>query len=304
MTRLPDFFIVGHPKTGTTALYDMLRAHPQIFLSRVKEPGFLAPELRTGWTLDRYLDLFAAARDDQLAGEATSHYLMSPVAADAIARMNPNARVVAIFRDPAEWIPSLHIQYMADHLEDVRDLRDALRLEPARREGRRIPQGAVGREYRLQYTGHVRYTEQLQRMQRALGADRVHVMIYDDLRDDRIKAMSDLLAFLGADSSVDLPHLESNVTARAMRFPALDRAIHRLSHGAGAYRFVKPAIKRALPRPLRRRAFASVRQHVVYGPVAPFDPELDRELRVIFGPEVERFSALVGRDLAIEWGYD
>ncbi|HEY2326041.1 MAG TPA: sulfotransferase [Gaiellaceae bacterium] len=304
MTRPPDFFIVGHPKTGTTALYDMLRAHPQIFLSRVKEPGFLAPELLTGWTLERYLALFADARDDQMVGEATSHYLMSAVAPDAIARMNPNARAIAIFRNPPEWIASLHLQYMRDYLEDVRDLREALRLEPDRRAGRHIPSGALRREYRLQYTGHVRYTEQLQRLQSALGADQVHVVIYDDLRSDPASAMADVLAFLGVDSAVDLPHVESNVTVRSMRFPSLDRALHRLSQGSGSYRFVKPAIKRAMPKRLRRRAFTSVRRNVVFGPVAPLDADLDRELRTMFKPEVERFGAFVGRDLATEWGYD
>ena len=43
--RLPDFFIVGHSKSGTTALYEMLRQHPQIYLPAAKEPWFFADEL-------------------------------------------------------------------------------------------------------------------------------------------------------------------------------------------------------------------------------------------------------------------
>src|ERR1700688_970662 len=83
--RLPDFYIVGHPKSGTTALYEMLRAHPQIHMP-VKEPWFFAQELIAGTppqtptrpqTLEAYRALFAQAAADQLIGEATPSYLRS-----------------------------------------------------------------------------------------------------------------------------------------------------------------------------------------------------------------------------------
>src|ERR1017187_10594247 len=89
--RAPDFFIVGHPKCGTTALYEMLKCHPQIFMPDLKEPWFFAPELRIGrsfgpaarrpGTLAEYEALFAPARPGQIAGEATPSYLKSELAA-------------------------------------------------------------------------------------------------------------------------------------------------------------------------------------------------------------------------------
>ena len=78
--RVPDFFIVGHPKCGTTALYEMLRRHPQIYMPDLKEPRFFAPDLRARFlagarrgtgverghsipdTFEQYLALFAPAR--------------------------------------------------------------------------------------------------------------------------------------------------------------------------------------------------------------------------------------------------
>ena len=45
--RIPEFFIVGHPKSGTTALYEMLRTHPQIYMPELKEPAYFATDLRT-----------------------------------------------------------------------------------------------------------------------------------------------------------------------------------------------------------------------------------------------------------------
>src|ERR1035438_4009729 len=90
--RVPDFFIVGHPKSGTTALYQMLRSHPQIFMPDLKEPRFFASDLRaqmqptaasgtSGFVLPQtwaeYLALFASALPDQRVGEASPSYLRS-----------------------------------------------------------------------------------------------------------------------------------------------------------------------------------------------------------------------------------
>src|SRR5690349_5176507 len=101
--RLPDFFIVGHEKCGTTALHLMLSSHPQIFMPAVKELRFFAPELRSRFrrfgperlplTLDQYSRLFAPARADQLAGEASPLYLRSHNAAQRIAETCPDARI-------------------------------------------------------------------------------------------------------------------------------------------------------------------------------------------------------------------
>src|SRR6266487_3409418 len=85
--RIPDFFIVGHAKSGTTALYEMLRRHPQIYMPDFKEPWFFATDMRPRFmparagalpqTLEEYMSLFAGARPDQRAGEASASYLWS-----------------------------------------------------------------------------------------------------------------------------------------------------------------------------------------------------------------------------------
>src|SRR5271155_2872138 len=95
--RVPDFFIVGHPKSGTTALYEMLRRHPQIFMPDLKEPWFFAADMRprfqpsragsTPVTLEGYLALFDGAEPAQRIGEASSSYLTSGIAASSIAEL-------------------------------------------------------------------------------------------------------------------------------------------------------------------------------------------------------------------------
>src|SRR3954451_11362001 len=143
--RFPDFFIVGHHKSGTTALYEMLRSHPQIFMPALKEPRYFASDLRLHFeavksgrhptTLDDYLALFDDAGLGQLTGEASPSYLRSRVAARAIAEVQPRARIIAIRREPASFVRSLHFQLMQDRVEAEPDLRRAIAAEQIERGG-------------------------------------------------------------------------------------------------------------------------------------------------------------------------
>ena len=96
----------------------MLRRHPQIYMPDVKEPWFFADDLALRFepttplpkTLDEYLSLFLAAEPDQRVGEATPSYLFSRAAAGNIADLQPDARIIAILREPASFLRSLHLQ--------------------------------------------------------------------------------------------------------------------------------------------------------------------------------------------------
>src|SRR5689334_21545764 len=112
--RAPDFFIVGHAKSGTTALYEMLRRHPEIYMPELKEPWFFATDMRPRFhprragvppqTLEEYMALFAGAGEGQRIGEASSSYLWSRTAAAGIAAVRPEARIIAILREPASFL--------------------------------------------------------------------------------------------------------------------------------------------------------------------------------------------------------
>jgi hypothetical protein len=310
--RVPDFFIVGQAKSGTTALYEMVRGHPAIFMPGLKEPEFLASDMRRRFkppmsgelpaTLEEYLTLFAGAREDQLAGEATALYLSSHTAASAIAQLNPRARIIVIFREPASFLRSLHLQHLQNHNEDQRDLRRALALETTRRDGLNIPRRSC-RPQILQYSDHVRYTEQLTRYHEAFPREQVLVLIYDDLRRDNAATVRKIFRFLEVDDSVRVAPVNANPTV-ALRSQALDEAVHRLSVGRGRYsKEVKAVVKTLLPRRARRRLFSAVQEHVVHSSPPPADEGLMVELRGRVKPEVERLSAYLERDLVGVWGY-
>ena len=163
--RVPDFFLVGHPKSGTTALYEMLRAHPQIYMPELKEPSYLRarpaaalPRAATGalpGTLEEYLALFAPARADQRVGEASSAYLMSARGAGPDRRASAARAGNRVLREPASLLRSLHLQLIRDHVENEKDLRRAISLERARAEGRHVPPRSP-RPDALRYSERVR----------------------------------------------------------------------------------------------------------------------------------------------------
>jgi hypothetical protein len=112
----PNFFIVGAPKCGTTALYEYLQPHPRIFLSRIKEPHYFARDLGSYpriKTAQEYAGIFAESTSEHLAlGEASVYYLRSAVAIPLIREFNPAARLIAMFRNPVDMVYSLHSQLL------------------------------------------------------------------------------------------------------------------------------------------------------------------------------------------------
>jgi len=311
--RVPDFFIVGHPKSGTTALHAMLRAHPQIFMPELKESWFFVPELRARPqpgrtvkrpdTLEEYLALFDSAAPGQRVGEATPSYLRSRHAAQHIADLEPDARIIAILREPASFLRSFHLQIMESYTETEKDLRKAIALEPLRREGKKIPPSCVAPEALL-YSEHVRYVEQLRRYHAAFSPEQVLVLIYDDFRNDNETTVRAVLRFLEVDDTIPIEPTEANPTVR-LRSRKLDELLRSTYQGQGRTSgAIKAAIKSLTPTKLRRDALHATQRHLVYGKPHPPDDELMLELRRRFKGEVVALSEYLDRDLLALWGYD
>jgi hypothetical protein len=309
---IPDFFVVGHPKCGTTALHLMLRGHPQIFMPDGKEPWFFAEELHeatpprpegTPRTLSEYSSWFAGAKPGQLIGEVTPHYLWSKGALANIARVNADARIVAILREPASFLHSLHLQLLERHIEVETDLARALALERQRAEGRSIPRHTYFPRMLL-YSEFVRYRAQLERVHAVFPPEQVKVLIYDDFRADNVATVREIYRFLGVDDAAPVRTLEANPTVRP-RSQSLNELVQSVVVGRGPVsRTVKQTIKALTPLDARRRALHAVKQRAVFAAARPLDPELMRRLRLRYHDEVVAVSDYLGRDLVRLWGYD
>ncbi len=308
--RLPDFFIVGHAKCGTTALYETLRGHPKIYMPGLKEPHFLArdPRYSAGSskrpdTVESYVALFEAAEPGQRAGEASTTYLRSPEAAQRIAELCPDARIIALLREPASFLRSLHLQLLQSGVETEPDFAKAIGLEPSRRRDGDLDGDPLWPRALL-YSEHVRYVEQLRRYHERFGKQRVLVLIYEDFRRENEAVVDQVLRFLDVDASLPIQTAEANPTVR-VRSRRADELISSVAVGRNpVVRAVKSTLKTVTPERLRGRVLTAARQTVRERDPEPPDEDLMRELRERYRDEVVAAGEYLGRDLGRLWGYD
>lgn len=289
--RKPNFFIVGAPKCGTTAMNDYLAKHPDIFIPEIKEVHFFGRDLEItkGALRDEaaYLELFDGV-NEPVAGEASVWYLYSRTAAKEIHAFNPDAKIIVMLRNPPDMLYSQHSQFLYNGNEDIEDFREALAAEPERKAGRRIPASAHLVDG-LFYSETVKYAEQLGRYFDTFGRENVHVILYDDFRADLGGTYRGVLKFLGVreDFTPEFAVINPNKRARSKFLRDFvqepPESIKRLS-------------RVFFPRSLRQRVMKGLdRANIRYEARQPLDPELRRELEHRFAPEVEKLEALLGR---------
>jgi hypothetical protein len=289
----PDFFVVGAFKGGSTALYEGLRRHPQIFMPFHKEPLYFGDDLtrRYGrFTEAEYLHLFNGAKPGQRVGEASTWYLYSVSAAREIRAFAPDAQILVVLRNPVDVMYAQHNQLIFNVIEDIPDFAAALAAEPDRRAGRRIPPGPKNVE-NLFYRHSVRFAEQLERYFDVFGRDRVHVMLYDDLQRDGAAVVRGALEFLGVDPSIAAAPPRAN-ESRRVRSPLVQRLI-----------FAPKLLLPLAPFLRRFRVVRAMRTRMLElnsetRPRAPMDPALRRRLLDEFTPDIDRLGRLIGRDLS------
>ncbi len=312
--RLPDFFIVGHQKCGTTALYMMLQNHPQIYMPAEKEPRFFIPELRPKdlngrkpkrpATLEDYLSLFAGARPEQRAGEASPQYLRYPEVPPAIAQLQPDARIIVLLREPASFLRSFHGQMLHNRIETEKDFHKAMALEEPRRRGERLPRGCR-RQAWLLYSDHVRYAEQLRRFHAVFPREQVLVLAYEDYRRDNEAVVREVLRFLEVDDTLAIEKVDTRPLkdVRVQRLHRLTADMQEARRNPGAVHPAVRALDAAIPSALREALGSGWRQ-LIYRPRVEPSEAFMLELRRRFKPEVEAVSEYLGRDLTGLWGYD
>jgi len=303
--RRPDFFIVGAPKCGTTALNQYLAAHPDIYVAK-KEMHFFGADLHFSSRFyrrdrDAYLAEFDAWGGQSRAGEASVWYLFSRQAAAEIKTFNPNARIIIMLREPVAMLYSLYCAFCADGNENLPTFKEALAAENDRRAGRHISRQAYLAQA-LVYRATACFTEQVRRYFDTFGRERVLVIIYDDFSADTPGVYRQTLDFLGVAcgyADITFERINENVNgnesvrSRAMRTILNDPLVRGTAIALRAW-LPRPIFKAVQKSGLRLEAFNSIKSPEKRPPLAL---DLQLSLRREFAPEVERLSALLGRDL-------
>lgn len=252
--RFPNLFVIGAPKSGTTSLHSALAEVPDVFMSRVKEPGFFNIDQHFRRGVPHYLDsFFGGAQRFLLRGESTPWYLYSSEARQRIraAQSEVRIRFVVLLRQPTDRAYSMYLDLQRAGLEQ-RPFEQAVAEELSRSEATQPP----GRPSRS-YLWASRYATHLQAWRMTFGTESVGVFLTDDLREPEL-FWARLSSFLGVDLGRErlsgLARGQTN-TATGRRWPWVDHVLRSTSGHSGA--FVTGA-RRVVPAGWYRRAAQTV----------------------------------------------
>lgn len=304
MTRAPqpDFLIVGAPKAGTTALHAALSQHPEVSMTRPKEPKYwlcdgAPPPAWRGpgdahsqqewiWREDEYAALFADAPAGSVRGESTPFYLWSRGAHRRIAEMLPEVRLIAVVRDPIDRAYSNWMHLWCDGLEPVADFETAFGLQDERVRAGWAP------FWRYRDLG--RYGEQLEHLHRYVDSARILVLRYRDIVDDPPAAIDRASRFLGITPGTvaTIPRDNSRSYVPPGWRPTVLGPVVRA--GAWAGQFAPPELWRRASAPL----VARLRSGDLRRP--RLDPEQRERLLPAFADDVRLLSRLTGQDFS-DW---
>jgi hypothetical protein len=292
--RKPNFFVVGAPKCGTTAMQAYLERHPNVYMPRVKESHHFATDLLASHdpyrSVDKYMSMFRDARTEKIVGESSVFYLYSKKAAENIREFNEDSKILAMVRNPVEWLESYHSQLVFNGDENILDLGRALEAEQERKRGNLIPENLRFAE-RLFYSEVLRFSEQIQRFFDTFGRDRVHVIVYDDLKKDTLRTYQKILKFLAV-----APHFYEDFEVVNANKRVRSRILQSFTNHPPPW--VRAGGRALMPRSLRVALKGRLKRfNTKFEARSAMDPELRRHLQGRFSGEVQQLSTLLGRDL-------
>lgn len=309
---LPNFFLAGAPKAGTTSLYYYLSQHPQIYMSPIKEPCYFASEFRpencakalrsamqrNQRDLRKYLDgpmqerrfggivtdwedyqrLFHRVCGQAAIGEASAGYLWSETAARNIHAKLPNAKILLILRNPADRAFSQYLHQVA--------------LGGLRLTFRQQIQACLenhSRTFSLQYPmlefGF--YHSQMTRFIEFFPRHNFCIHFYDDYCADPAATFASVFRFLGVDDIFTPDASQRYLELSVPRLAGVSHALRKLG--------IWQAVKRLTPTQLlpaaRRLVFTPYRELAM-------EPQ-DREyLMDYYAEDIGKLATLLNRDLS------
>ncbi|MEA2079032.1 MAG: sulfotransferase [Pseudomonadota bacterium] len=185
--KRPNLFVLGAMKSGTTSLHEYLDRHPHVFMSPKKEPAYFVEEY--GWSNGEkwYLNLFAAAREEQIIGESSTDYTKLPRFQGVPKRVeafNPEARLIYIMRDPIERTIS-HYWWRVRFNGESRSMLEAIKEEPY-------------------YRAVSNYAMQLRPYIELFGLGNIKAITFEQMVEDPVATMRGVFDWLGLEPGLEL----------------------------------------------------------------------------------------------------
>jgi len=292
MARIkPNFLIVGAAKCGTTSLYRYLNDHPQIFMPEWKELSLFIDDLfgplHRVPTAHRYYKLFSRAGSYRARGEASTAYLYNQASPKLILRELGPIRIIIILRDPVEMAYSLYHHEFRKEGETLSSFEAALAAEPERFGNPGFARRCFGWHANYYYFLRGLYAPQVKRYLDAFGAERIRILLFEDLKESPLLAVQELYRFLGVSADFVPAMKIYNKAGELLNMP-------RFWSDPGL--FFKTASYIIHGQPIRKTP------HLLRNLVRPRPPRMRPEtaemLRRRYRFDVEALEAMIGRDLS------
>lgn len=289
--NLPNFFILGAAKSGTTTLHAYLSKHPEIYMSKEKEPHFFNDDEIFGLGVDLYLRThFRHASSFRVRGEATPAYFMGM--GKVIHRMKKicggqELKFILIFRNPVEraWSHYLHMKRIGAEQESFER---ALELESVRIEAN--PKEWVG------YFSDGLYCKQLAVWLESFKKEQFLFLLTTDLTHNLEESLHKIYRFLDVSTHVDV---NPNSVMKENR--ATDaRSYYLMRLLANPPSKIKKIVSKFVNKRVRRSIIVSLRQMNLkaYTSKPTMDSKIELALYDKYLSDVECLEKMIDRDLS------
>jgi sulfotransferase family protein len=299
---LPNFLIIGAARSGTTSLYTYLKQHPQVYMSEIKEPEFFSYEgveldfdgpkgkektnrgIRryTPADIEGYRALFQKVSNEKAIGEASPMYLYSAQAPSRIKHHIPDAKLIAILRNPVERAYSTFSLLTLQGREPLKEFSQALQAEEPRIRNKWT--------WMYHYKNVGFYYVQLKRYFDVFERDQIRVYLYDDLKVEPIRLVRDVFGFLEVDDTFVPEVSVKDNPAGTPKSEIFSKLVDKPNP-------VKTLLRPLLPERIRKRIIASLSARNL-AERSPLAPEIRSELVEVYREDILKLETLIGRDLS------
>lgn len=300
----PNAFLIGAPKCGTTAIASYLSDHPNVFLPYPKEPSFWSFDLKRGGTVfkldsvEDYLRIYEPALESthSVLLDASTSYLQSSDAVEAILKFSPKAKFIVMLRNPVDVAYAFHMEQLFNTFENEASFEKAWDLQPMRSSGQMIPASCIEPK-NLQYRQVASLGSHLARLKEIVVNDQLHIIFHEDFARDPRATYVSLISFLGLKDD-GRKVFEVKGSAHYNKYPRLAAFYQNPS---GPVRFVVLGMKKLL----RVYAYKNILQWIKgmlinQAPRPKLSILFRSKLAAEFESEILKIESITGRDLT-DW---
>jgi len=290
--KLPNALLIGVQKAGTTSLFDWIAQHPQVYSNLgVKDYPFFWYDGTYQKGVEGIAQWFREAKGQPVLLAGNVNDIFFNTVPQRIFALNPDMRLIVSLRNPIERAYSAYV-YAVERGLETRTFSEAIRQEM-----NNINYEDVVEQSQKCYLAHGMYWSQIERYLTYFNRSQIHVVLFEDIRDDRLKVIRDIYKFLRIDENFIPEFRKKNETKGEARFSQLNKILFNYAlHPPWWYQFALRLIPAQTRYKIRGMIGTLNRKKTN---IPPLDTEAIQILSGYFRREVEQTSMFVGRDLKL-----